>query len=53
MKDPGGLQIALAIINLIAMYGTARTEERELIRKFGPEYADYMRESKMFIPFIL
>jgi protein-S-isoprenylcysteine O-methyltransferase Ste14 len=53
MKDPGGLQIALAIINLIAMYGTARTEERELIRKFGPEYLDYMRESKMFIPFIL
>jgi protein-S-isoprenylcysteine O-methyltransferase Ste14 len=53
MKDPEGIQIGLSILNFIALYLTARIEEGEMNRKFGQEYADYMRESKMFIPFIL
>jgi protein-S-isoprenylcysteine O-methyltransferase Ste14 len=48
-----GTGIVLGIINLVAIYFTARIEENEMIRKFGDEYRDYMKETKMFIPFIL
>jgi protein-S-isoprenylcysteine O-methyltransferase Ste14 len=53
LKDPGPLQLLLGIINLIAVFITARIEENEMIRKFGSEYREYMNETKMFIPFIL
>jgi protein-S-isoprenylcysteine O-methyltransferase Ste14 len=46
-------QIILGVINLIAIYLTARIEENEMIARFGDEYRDYMKESKMFIPFVL
>lgn len=53
LKDPGKLQILLGTINLIAVYITARIEENEMISKFGGEYKDYMKETKMFVPYIL
>lgn len=53
LKNPGLLQLLLGIINLIAIYITARIEENEMISKFGNEYRVYMKETKMFIPFIL
>jgi protein-S-isoprenylcysteine O-methyltransferase Ste14 len=53
LKDPGSLQLLLGIINLIAVFFTARIEENEMISKFGNEYGAYMKETKMFIPFIL
>jgi protein-S-isoprenylcysteine O-methyltransferase Ste14 len=40
-------------VNLIAIYITARMEEKEMIARFGKEYQEYMKESKMFIPYIL
>ena len=43
-------QVIISVINLLALYLTARVEEREMIRKFGQEYADYMKKTKMFIP---
>ena len=46
---PGGLLAGLATT---AIYLTARVEERENVRTFGPEYADYMLETRMFIPFV-
>ena len=52
-KDPGYLQILLAIINFIALIFTARVEEQEMIQKFGEEYKEYKKKTKMFIPFIL
>jgi protein-S-isoprenylcysteine O-methyltransferase Ste14 len=52
-KDAGTVQAALALINFAALYITARTEEAEMIRKFGPPYREYMRETAMFLPFIL
>ncbi len=51
-KEPGTLQIILGIINLIAIYLTGKIEEKEMITKFGEQYIDYMKETKMFIPFI-
>lgn len=53
MKDPDTAQIALGAVNLIAVWITARIEEKEMIDKFGNEYRNYMKRTKMFIPFIL
>ncbi len=53
LKDPGYLQIILAIINFLALIFTARVEEQEMIQKFGDEYRDYMKKTKMFFPYIL
>jgi len=52
-KDPGYIQILLAIINFISLIFTARVEEKEMIIKFGDEYREYMKKTKMFFPFIL
>jgi len=53
LKQAGIIQVCLGILNLAAIYVTARIEEKEMIAKFGGEYRDYMRQTKMFIPFIL
>ena len=53
LKNPDTIQLVLGIINLIAVYITARIEENEMISKFGDEYRQYMTETKMFIPYIL
>lgn len=43
----------LAIANIAAMIATAKTEENEMIQAFGSEYEMYMRQTKMFVPFIV
>ncbi len=53
MKDPGKIQLILGTINLIAIYITARIEEGEMTDKFGEQYREYMKETKMFIPYII
>ena len=53
MKNPGSAQLILGVINLIAVYITALIEENEMISKFGGDYRGYMKETKMFIPFVL
>jgi len=53
MKDPGVPMVILGVVNLVAVWVTAHTEEKEMIGKFGKSYKEYMRETKMFIPFIL
>ena len=42
--------VAVATLFLVA---TAKAEEAENLQKFGAEYADYVKKSKMFIPFVL
>ena len=53
MKDPNAPAVLLGVINLIAVWITALIEEKEMIVKFGDPYKEYMKETKMFIPFIL
>lgn len=53
MKDPEGLQALLAFLNFLALYLTARVEEKEMIGKFGKAYGDYRQRTKMFLPFLL
>src|SRR5450759_2340343 len=53
LKDTGPVQLGLGVINLFAIYFTARIEEKEMTSKFGDEYRVYMKETKMFIPLII
>jgi protein-S-isoprenylcysteine O-methyltransferase Ste14 len=46
----GGLLALAATLFLVA---TARADEAECIRFFGPDYRDYMKQTKMFVPFVL
>ena len=52
LKDPGDLQLIAGAINILAIYFTARVEEREMIQKFGEPYIQYMWETRMFIPYL-
>lgn len=52
-KNPEIPQVIFGSINLIAIYFTASIEEKEMILKFGEPYIQYMKETRMFIPFIL
>jgi protein-S-isoprenylcysteine O-methyltransferase Ste14 len=53
MKDPDLPALILGAVNLVAVYLTSLTEEKEMVEKFGEPYKEYMKETKMFIPFIL
>lgn len=45
----GGL---LAVAATIFLLLTARADEAECVKFFGPQYQEYMTKTKMFIPFI-
>jgi protein-S-isoprenylcysteine O-methyltransferase Ste14 len=45
-----GLLVFAATVFLVL---TAKAEEAENIRFFGMEYGEYMRKTKMFVPFVL
>jgi protein-S-isoprenylcysteine O-methyltransferase Ste14 len=42
-----------AFANFVALVVTAKREEKEMVNKFGAEYVDYMKRTRMFIPFVL
>jgi protein-S-isoprenylcysteine O-methyltransferase Ste14 len=52
LKDPGHWQVILGIINALAVYLTSRIEEKEMLARFGEDYKEYMKETKMFIPLV-
>jgi protein-S-isoprenylcysteine O-methyltransferase Ste14 len=43
---------ALVLIATLCLAATARVEEGENIKFFGPSYAEYRKHTKMFIPYI-
>jgi protein-S-isoprenylcysteine O-methyltransferase Ste14 len=51
-KDPSFLGIILVVAITAFITATAKVEERENLRKFGADYAEYMKSTKMFIPFL-
>jgi protein-S-isoprenylcysteine O-methyltransferase Ste14 len=51
-KAPSWPGITLVAIATACLIATARAEERENCRFFGPAYAAYMRQTWMFIPFL-
>lgn len=47
------ITVLLTLAAIVFIFLTAKTEEKENIKFFGNSYIGYMKESKMFIPFIL
>jgi len=53
LKDPSYPAVIFVAIVSAFTYRMANIEEKENIKKFGEEYSNYMKNSKMIIPFIL
>jgi protein-S-isoprenylcysteine O-methyltransferase Ste14 len=51
-KSPSWLDAGLALFCTFFLTATARAEEQENISYFGKKYVEYMKQSKMFVPFI-
>jgi protein-S-isoprenylcysteine O-methyltransferase Ste14 len=51
-KSPSWLDAGLALLCTLLLTITARVEEGENIRYFGGEYREYMKHSKMFVPYL-
>ncbi len=51
-KHPSWVGVPLALIATFFLTITARVEEAENIRFFGPTYQNYMKQTKLFIPFL-
>jgi len=53
LKNMTGPALLLALAATAAAYFTARIEEKDSLVKFGEEYRDYMKRTKVFIPYVL
>jgi protein-S-isoprenylcysteine O-methyltransferase Ste14 len=51
-KHPSGLLFLISLLSTLCLYLTAKAEEKECLRYFGPAYTEYMKHSRMFIPFL-
>jgi protein-S-isoprenylcysteine O-methyltransferase Ste14 len=51
-KDPSWLGGALAVAATGFLVATARIEEAENVRFFGPAYQEYIGHTRMFVPFL-
>jgi len=47
------LNTTLMAVATLFLVATARAEESENLQKFGTEYAEYMKKTRMFVPFLL
>ncbi len=51
-KAPTVIGLFLALVATIFLLATARADESECIRFFGSAYENYIKQTKMFIPFV-
>jgi len=51
-KDPSWLGGLLALAATLALFATAKADEAECTRFFGPAYQAYMQRTRMFVPFL-
>jgi len=52
LKNVNWIGALLAMINTVLLTVTAKIEESENIQYFGNRYREYMKQTKMFIPYI-
>jgi len=52
-RQPAIIQITIALTASAFLIAAARVEEHENIRYFGDAYREYMKRTKMFVPFVL
>ena len=53
LKHPAWLSACLVVVATAFLVATARADEAESRRFFGPAYETYKKRTKMFIPFVL
>ena len=51
-KIPSWSGALLALMATLFLFATARADEAECIRFFGPAYEKYMKKTKRFVPFL-
>jgi protein-S-isoprenylcysteine O-methyltransferase Ste14 len=51
-KSPSWIGAALAVAATFFLVATAKADEAECTRFFGPQYQDYMKQTKRFVPYI-
>lgn len=51
-KDPSWLGGSLAVATTALLTATAKVEEAENVQFFGAAYQEYMKQTKMFVPFL-
>jgi protein-S-isoprenylcysteine O-methyltransferase Ste14 len=51
-KVPTWVGALLALSATLFLFATAKADEAECIRFFGPAYEDYMKRNKRFVPFV-
>ncbi len=51
-KSPSLLGVCLGAVSTVFLYATACADEAECLVKFGSEYAEYMKRTRMFVPFV-
>lgn len=52
-KNLSTISLIAALVNFVSLFITAKVEEKEMTARFGDAYAEYMKETKMFIPFLV
>jgi len=52
LKEASPLSTGLVAVATVSLLATAKADEAECVRYFGQSYRDYMRKSKMFIPYL-
>jgi len=52
LKDLSATSLVVALAASLSLIATALAEERENLAHFGPSYAEYMKTSRRFIPFV-
>ena len=53
LKSVTAITLILAGVATLALIVTAKVEETENLDRFGDEYRDYMRRTRLFVPFLL
>jgi protein-S-isoprenylcysteine O-methyltransferase Ste14 len=51
-KSPSLFGMLLAMTATLLLIATAKADETECTHFFGPQYEEYMKKTKMFVPYI-
>ena len=52
LKNITTMLFIISLISSIFLYLTAKADERECLKYFGDKYREYIKRSKMFIPYV-